>query len=232
MMGTHKLVAFLLGLANRLLKVGDDVLDGLNSHGEPDHTSRDSGGGLLLWVELGVGGGRRVDSKGLAVSDVGDVGDEFEVVDEGLSRISATLHLEYDHGSSLPLNIFLLLLVLWVRLESRVTDVGDSIVCEEVLGDSKGVFAVPLHTEGERLDSEEEHPGVVGGDAGAEVTERDGAHTQDEGEGEEGRWEVDSPAKAAVRCVRVGVQGVVATCSPGEGSGVDHDSSEAVSVAS
>jgi len=124
-----------------------------------------------------------VDGQSLAISDISDVGDELEVVDEGLSGVGSALHLEDDHGSSLALDVLLLLLELRVGLESREADVLDGIVGEEVLGDGKSVFAVTLHTEGEGLNSEEEHPGVVGGDAGSEVAEGDGPHPEDEGEG-------------------------------------------------
>ena len=173
-----------------------------------------------------------MDGKSLAVTDVGDVGDEGEVVDEGLPGIGSALHFEDDHWAALALDVLLLLLELRVGLKAGEADVGDCVVSLEVLGDGEGILAVPLHAEGEGLNPEEEHPGVVGGDAGSEVAEGDRAHAEDEGQGEEGGGKVDSPAEATVGCVGVGVERVVAAGSPGKGSGVDDDSSEAVSVSS
>lgn len=131
-----------------------------------------------------MGGRGGVDGKSLAVADVGDVGDEGEVVDEGLSGVGSALHLKDDHGTTLALDVLLLLLVLRVGLKAREADVGDGIVGLKVLGDGEGILAMPLHAEGEGLNAEEEHPGVVGGDAGSEVAEGYRTHTEDEGQRE------------------------------------------------
>src|SRR5690349_4673778 len=54
-----------------LLQVGEDVFDALEAHGQTYQAGGDTGGQLLLGVELLVGGRGRVDHQGPDVADVG-----------------------------------------------------------------------------------------------------------------------------------------------------------------
>ena len=67
----------------------------------------------------------------------------------------------------------------------------------EVLGDGERVLAMPLHAQREGLDALQEHPGIVGRDARAEVAERDHAHADGEGDRAK-RTNVRGPADAVV----------------------------------
>src|SRR6202035_4850343 len=76
------------------LEVGQDVVNALDTHRQPDQTGAHPGGQLLGGAQLGVGRRRRVDHQRAHVTDVGDVAVQLQCVDERLTGIHAPGQLE------------------------------------------------------------------------------------------------------------------------------------------
>ena len=55
-----------------------------------------------------------------------------------------------------------------------------------MLGYRQGIFAMAFHTQRQSLDTLNELPGIIRGDAGPQVTEGTGAHPKNESQGSEG----------------------------------------------
>ena len=218
-----------IGLGESLIEVSQDVVEVFDTHGEANEFGRDAGGGLLFLVHLRVGRGGGVNGEGLRVSDIGKVRVQLKGLDEDPARIGAPLDAEDDHGAALPFEILFVLLEFGVVGQSREANPFHGGVGLKVLGDREGVLAVTLHAEGKGLDALKKDPGIVRRNAGAEVSKRHGAHTQDEGEGSEFRGKVMAPTKSVIGAVR-GVEDRVLSGGPIEATGVDHDAPDAGAV--
>src|SRR5215207_9904520 len=81
------------------VEVGEDVVDRLDAHRQPDKVGCDPRGGLLVGDELLVGGGGRVDRKAPHVTYVGEVAVQLQGVDELLARLQPAVDAERDDGA-------------------------------------------------------------------------------------------------------------------------------------
>lgn len=212
-----------------LIEIGYNVVDVFDADGEADEFGADAACQLLFSVELGVGGGGRVDGEGFGVAEVGNVGEHLEGVDEFGTSFGSAFDAEDDDAAAFAAEVFLVLGVFGIVFEAGEADPFDTGVIFEMLGDGEGVFAMALHAEREGFDALEELPGVIGRDAGSEVAEGAGAHAEDVGEGGEHVGEVVSPAEAVVRVVGIVKEGVF-SAGPVEATGVDDDAAEAGAV--
>mgnify|MGYP000432349707 CR=1 FL=1 len=70
------------------LQVGEDVVDVLCAHRQADGVGPDPLVLQLLWGQLAVGGGGRVDHQALDVSHVGQKGEDLKAVNEAV-RLAA-----------------------------------------------------------------------------------------------------------------------------------------------
>ena len=100
----------------------------------------------------------------------------------------------------------------------------------QVLGDGEGILAMPLHPEGQGFDALERLPGVVGREAGAEVAQRAGAHSQNIGERRKWRGQVVAPPETVIGAVGF-VEKRMFAAGPVEFPGVDDDAADAGAVA-
>src|SRR5437762_14225670 len=73
----------------RLPKVGDEVIDVLETNREADEVRGGARGNLLLRLQLRVGRGGRVDDQRLRVADVGEETEDLHVVDQLAAGIHA-----------------------------------------------------------------------------------------------------------------------------------------------
>ena len=212
-----------------LLKVGNDVVNVLGTDGNADEILSDTRGELLLVGELLVGGGPGVDGKGLGVTDVGEVGDELEAVDNlGAGSAGAGLDAEGEDTAVAALEVLLGHLVRDVVLEAGVRHPADVLALLEPLGEGQGVLGVALGAEREGLDTEEELLGGEGVQAGTEVTEDLDADADDEGDGAEGLPELE----AVVALSRLDHLGeALGVLAPVELAGVDDDTADGGAVA-
>lgn len=173
------------GLLERLLEVGDDIVDVLGADGDADEVLGDAGAHALLVGELLVGGGPGVDGEGLGVADVGEVGDELEAVDDLAAGGAAALDAEAQDAAEAALEVALGDGMAAVALETRVRDPADVGRGVEVAGEGEGVLGVALGAQRERLDADEELLGGEGVEAGAEVAQDLDPRPDDEGDGAE-----------------------------------------------
>ena len=72
----------LLDGLERLVQVGQNIVDVLNADGQPDGAGADALVQQLRLGELGVGGGGGVDDQALHIGHVGQQGEDFQMVDE------------------------------------------------------------------------------------------------------------------------------------------------------
>ena len=212
-----------------LIEVGEDVVDVLDAYGEADEFGFDASRELLFCGELGVSCGCWMDRERLGISEVGDVGEHFQRVDELGSRFGSTFDSEDHDTATFSAEILLVLGKLGVVFETREADPLDLRVVLKILGDREGVFAVTVHAERKSFDALEELPRVIGRDAGTEIPKWAGAHAENVSQGSEHLREIVSPAEAVVGAIGLVEEGVLAA-SPVETAGVDHDTAKSGSV--
>ena len=80
----------------RLVEVGENVVDMLQPDREAHIARRDAGCRLLFFRKLRVGGRRRVDGEAAGIADIGDVEEQLQRVDEGPPRLLAAREFEAD----------------------------------------------------------------------------------------------------------------------------------------
>ena len=165
----------------------------------------------------------------LGIADVGEVGEHFQALDEGLAGFAAALDAEHDHGAAFALEVLLVALELRIVFEAGKAHPLDVGVRFQVPGDSEGVLAVAIHAQRQGFNALKELPGIVRGDAGSEVAQGNGAHTQDVGEWRKGFGQIVSPAQSVIRGVRIVVEGMLAGC-PVEAPGINNHSADADAV--
>ena len=136
-----------------LIEVGEDIVDVLDADGEADEFRRDATGGLLGVCELGVSGAGGVDGKALGVADIGEVGEEFEALDECAPSGVAPFDAEDDHGTAFAVEVFLIECEVGIVWEAWEADPLDLRVVFEVFGNSEGIFAMAFHAEREGFDA-------------------------------------------------------------------------------
>lgn len=151
----------------------------LDADGEANEFGGDASGCLLIGAELRMGRGSRVNGEAAGVADIGQMGEKLKLVDKLWPGLGTAFDAEDDHGAAFTAEVLLVEVVHGVVFETGEANPLDGIVRLQVGRDGVGVLAVALHTEGQRLDALEELPGVIGGDAGTEVTQWAGTHTKD-----------------------------------------------------
>ena len=140
-------------LCEGLIEICHDVVDILDANRQTNQFGCDPACGLLFLVELGMGCGRRVDSKGLRVPDIGKMRVQLKRLDKGLSCICPTFDAEDHHGAALTSDVFLILRVLWAVLEPGVADPLHGLMILQVSCDGESIVTVALHPEGQGFDS-------------------------------------------------------------------------------
>ena len=200
-----------------------------DADGEADEVRGDAGGELLGFVELGVGGGSRMDGQALGIADVGEMLEDAELLDEALPVGRASLDAEDDHAAALTFEVSLVQRELGIIGQAGIADPGDLRVGLEVFGDGEGILAMPLHPQCERFDALEEKPGIIRGNAGAEVAQRHRASPQDECQRSQCGREIVAPAQPVVTVVRLVVKRVFAG-GPVEFPAINDDPADARAV--
>ena len=64
------------------VEIGQDVVDVFDAYSQANQSRRYAGCGLLRFVQLGVGGRGRVDSQALRITDVCQVREKLQALDE------------------------------------------------------------------------------------------------------------------------------------------------------
>lgn len=127
--------------------------------------------------------GHSLNSQGLGVAYVGQVGDELEAVHNLAARGTAALDAEAEHAAKAVPQVLLGRLVRGVALQSGVRHPADVGALLEVLGERKGVLGVALGAQAERLDTKKQLLRGKGVERGTQVAQRLDARPDDEGDG-------------------------------------------------
>ena len=101
-----------------------------------------------------------MDDEGLCVADVGQVGEDLDLVDDLGARVASAFDAEADDPTETAVQILLGVLVVGVRGEAGVVDSADGRMGRQELRNRQRVLVVGLDAQRERLDSLEDLPGV------------------------------------------------------------------------
>ena len=91
------------GGCQRLIQIGDDVVDVLDADRQAHVAGRHAAGELIGRAQLRVRGAGRMDGQGARIADVGHVVEELERIDEARARLAPLLELEADRPPYPPL---------------------------------------------------------------------------------------------------------------------------------
>lgn len=138
-----------------------------------------------------MGGGPRVNSQRLGVADVGQVGNQLKAVDNLATGRAAALDTEAQNTAETALEVLLGRLVRLVALEAGVRHPRDVLALLEVLRQGQRVLGMPLSTQRQRLEADQQLLGAEGVEAGPEVAQDLDAHTDGEGDGTESLPELE-----------------------------------------
>lgn len=167
-----------------------------------------------------------VDGKGLGITNVGEVGDELEAVDN-LAASTAALDAEAEDATEASLEVLLGRLVVGVALESGVRDPADVGAGLKVLCESQGVLGVALGAQAQGLSAEEELLSSKGVEGGTEIAEDLDSGADDEGSSTESLVELE--AVVAVRGL-VELGEAVGVLEPVKLARVDDDTADSGAV--
>jgi hypothetical protein len=169
-----------------------------------------------------------LDSQGLCVTDVGQVGDELEAIHNLAAGRAPALDAEAEDAAKAPLQQALGRLMVRVALEAWVRDPGDVGAGLEVARQGEGVLGVALGAQAERLDAEQQLLGGERVERGAQVAQDLDAGADDEGDGAERVPELE-PVVALGRLDKLREPGAV--LAPIELARVDEDAADGGAVA-
>ena len=83
-------------VVERLVEIGEEVLDILDPDRQPHEVGGDTGGLLLRFVELLVCGRCRMNGERLGIANVGEVTEQLEAIDELTSGFESAFEAESD----------------------------------------------------------------------------------------------------------------------------------------
>lgn len=124
-----------------------------------------------------------LDGQGLGITDVGEVGNQLEAIDNLAAGRTAALDTEAQDTSEAPLEILLGRLVVSVALQAGVRNPRDVGALLQVPGQGQSVLGVALSTETESLDTEDELLGGEGVERGTNVSQELNSGADNEGDG-------------------------------------------------
>ena len=90
-------------LFQRLVEIGDDVVDMLQAHRQPHIAGRHAGGVLVFLAQLRMRRRGRMNGERARIADIGDMVEHLERVDETFARFHAARQLEADKSAAAAL---------------------------------------------------------------------------------------------------------------------------------
>lgn len=112
----------LLDCVQRLIEIGDDVIDMLSADGQADRVAADAYIGKLRIGELAVGRGGRVDYKALDIGDIGQQREDLQMIDELEGLLLAALNVEGEDRCAAVGEVLLIQGVIGVIGQAGVVD--------------------------------------------------------------------------------------------------------------
>lgn len=148
---SHVITPDLIHGLQRLGEVGEDVVDVLHANREAN-----GGGGDVLLREffgthLGMGGGVGVNDEALHIGDVGEEGEDLEIVDEAPGIVLRTGNLEGEDAARTLGVVLLIKLMVGMRGERRMAHALHLGMSGEEINNAKRVLHMALNAQGERL---------------------------------------------------------------------------------
>ena len=123
----------------RLLKVGDDVLDILDTDGQTDEVGGDAGFDKLLVGELAVGRVSGMQHASVRVRDMGRDDGDLELLHKGFSSLASTPDAKGDNAAGAVRQILLREVIILVAGQTAVTDPCDLFVGLQKFRDFLGI---------------------------------------------------------------------------------------------
>lgn len=115
----------------------------------------DTGAAFLLIRELLMSGAPGVNSKCLGITDIGQVRNKLEAINN-LTSSTTTLYAKAQNTTEASLEVLLSRLMVRVALETRVRNPADIGALLKILSKGESVLSVTLSAETESLETEEE----------------------------------------------------------------------------
>ena len=129
----------------RLIEIGDDVLDSFQADRQPHHLGTSAGLHALFVSKLTMSCRGRMDDQAARVADIGEMAEQLDVADQRDAGVIAALEPEGEHGARAFWNIPLGQCMELVVRQPRIIDPGDLVVGREPGGDRERVVAMALH---------------------------------------------------------------------------------------
>src|SRR5215468_8476395 len=215
------------GLRERLVEVGEDVVDGLEADREAHHVGAGAGGDLLLVGELAVCSRGGVQDQRARVAEIGEVREQLDALHQLDAGFVAALQAEGEQRSRALRQVFLCKPPIGAGSQPRVGNPRHRGMLLQEFGHLLRVLDVPLHAERQRLDPHDREEGVHRRKSGAEVAQADGVACRRVGEIAEGLVE----AKAVIGGLGVGEALELVALTPIELAGVHDHAAHGVAVA-
>src|SRR5579863_5255986 len=150
------------GGTERLVEIGDDVIDVLDADAQAYGLRPDACDALLLGRHLPVRGRGRMAGERLGVAEVHQALEELERVVEARARVVAAADGEGEQRAGATAEILPVELVVGTVGKAGVAHRGDAGVGAQEFGDTARVLHVPLDPQRHRLDALQQQERVEG----------------------------------------------------------------------
>src|SRR5690606_154999 len=211
----------------RLLQIGNDVIDIFDADGKTHHFRPGASGDALLVRQLTVRGGGRMDDQRARIADIGEVREQFEGLDKLDAGLVATLQAESEDRACTLGRIFLLQGMVLVVREARIGYPGNLRVLFQPCRDGRCIVAVTLHPERQGFKPREDEEGVERRNRRTQVAQAKYACCDGEGEIAEGLVK----DHAAIVRPRLRQKRILARLRPVEGAAVNNDAADGIAMA-
>ncbi len=138
-------------LVESLAEIGDDVIDMLDAHAQPNHFRSNTDLLLFFRRQLAVSGGGRMTSQRLGIAHVDHSFEEAQGIEAFPAGFEAAFDAKGQQRATARAHIFLRHRVEWTVREPRVVYPLDSLMAAEEFRYSACIFHVALDAQRQRL---------------------------------------------------------------------------------
>src|SRR6185437_3675243 len=144
----------------RLVEIGDDIVDMLYTDREPDIAGGHAACQLILNTELRMCRARRMNCERTRIADIGHMIEEPECIDETRPCFTALLELEADNPAEAREVFFGAPSLFRILMQVGVDDTRDVRTVLQKAGDGTGVAAMLAHSQRQGLEALDKLEGV------------------------------------------------------------------------
>src|SRR6185312_10021721 len=142
--------------AERLIEVGEDVVDVLDPDAQPDHLGPNAGLLLFFGGHLAVGRRRGMAGERFGVADIDEALEQLEAVIEALAGLEPSSDSEGQERAGLSAEIFLRQRVIGAVVKARIVDPGDASVVAQEVRHPGTILDMAFDPQRDRLDALEQ----------------------------------------------------------------------------